>query len=102
VQHDIAEPQFLRDMLEIFRKEAARGEPKAGQLYATNMYWNERGELVVGEVEDPEHLDQRRADVGWPPFRDPGMPRDQPSIVGTSSGYTASGGDETRTVADHW
>jgi hypothetical protein len=26
VQHDIAEPQFLRDMLEIFRKEAARGE----------------------------------------------------------------------------
>ena len=48
------------------------------QLYATNMNSNERGELVVGEVEDPEHLDQRRADVGLPPFRDPGMPRDQP------------------------
>jgi len=29
VQHDIAEPQFLRDMLEIFRKEAARGERRA-------------------------------------------------------------------------
>ena len=93
VQHDIAEPQFLRDMLEIFRKEAARGELPAKwaaltedrirmyegrpQLYATNMNWNERGELVIGEVEDPERLDQRRAAVGLPPFRDPGTPPDQ-------------------------
>jgi hypothetical protein len=103
VQHDIAEPQFLRDMLEIFREEAARGELQAKwaaltedrirmyegrpQLYATNMNWNERGELVVGEVEDPEHLDQRRADVGLPPFRDPGMPRDQPSLKNPQEFY---------------
>jgi hypothetical protein len=93
VQHDIAEPQFLRDMLEIFRKEAARGELPAKwaaltedrirmyegrpQLYATNMNWNERGELVIGEVEVPERLNQRRAAVGLPPFRDPGTPPDQ-------------------------
>jgi hypothetical protein len=96
VQHDIAEPQFLRDMLELFRKEAARGELQAKwavltedrirmfegrpQLYATNMNWNEGGELVVGEVEDPEHLDQRRAAVGLPPFKDPGMASDQPPL----------------------
>jgi hypothetical protein len=29
VQHDIAEPQFLRDMLEIFHHEAAHGELEA-------------------------------------------------------------------------
>ena len=38
VQHDIAEPQFLRDMLEIFRKEAARGELSA--KWAATCVWN--------------------------------------------------------------
>jgi len=103
VQHDIAEPQFLRDMLEIFRKEAARGELPAKwaaltedrirmyegrpQLYATNMNWNERGELVIGEVDDPERLDQRRAAVGLPPFRDPGAPPDQPPLKNPQEFY---------------
>lgn len=58
VQHDIGEPEFLRSMLEVFKKEVARGEMNAKwaaltedrigmfegrpQLYATNMNWNER------------------------------------------------------------
>ena len=103
VQHDIGEPQFLRDMLDIFREEAARGELPAKwaaltedrirmyegrpQLYATNMNWNERGELVIGEVEDPERLNQRRAAVGLPPFRDPVIPSDQPPLKNPQEFY---------------
>jgi len=103
VQHDIGEPQFLRDMLDIFREEAARGELPAKwaaltedrirmyegrpQLYATNMNWNERGELVIGEVEDPERLNQRRAAVGLPPFRDPVIPSDQPPLKNPQQFY---------------
>jgi hypothetical protein len=96
VQHDIGEPEFMRSMLNVFRQEAARGElqPKwvaltedrirmfegRPQLYATNMNWNERGELDLGGVEDPDHLDERRASVGLAPFRDPGPPSDQPPL----------------------
>ena len=103
VQHDIGEPQFLRDMLDIFREEAARGELPAKwaaltedrirmyegrpQVYATNMNWNERGELVIGEVEDPERLNQRRAAVGLPPFRDPVIPSDQPPLKNPQEFY---------------
>lgn len=103
VQHDIAEPQFLRDMLEVFRQETARGELHAKwlaptedrirtfegrpQRYATNLNWNDRGELVIGEVEDPEHLDQRRAALGLPPFKDPGMPADQPPLKNPQEFY---------------
>jgi hypothetical protein len=96
VQHDIGEPEFMRSMLEVLKQEAARGELKAKwaaltedrirmfegrpQLYATNMNWNERGELDLGGVEDAEHLDERRASVGLPPFRDPGQHGDQPQF----------------------
>ena len=57
------------------------------QLYATNMNWNERGELVIGEVEDPERLNQRRAAVGLPPFRDPVIPSDQPPLKNPQEFY---------------
>ena len=57
------------------------------QLYATNMNWNERGKLVIGEIEDPERLDQRRAAVGLPPFRDPGMPPDEPPLKNPQEFY---------------
>jgi hypothetical protein len=103
VQHDIAEPQFLRDLLEVFRQEVARGELHAKcaaltddrirmfegrpQLYATNVNWDERGELGIGEVEDREHLDERRAAVGLPPFEDPGMSADQPPLKNPQEFY---------------
>jgi Family of unknown function (DUF6624) len=93
VQHDIGEPEFMRSMMAVFKREAARGELNAKwgaltedrirmfeerpQLYATNMNWNERGEMVVGAVEDPEHLDERRASVGLPPYHDPGPASDE-------------------------
>ncbi len=96
VQHDIAEPEFLRSMLPVLQQEAARGELRPQwaamtedrirmfqgrpQLDATNMNWNERGELDMGGIEDPEHLDERRASVGLPPFRNPGRPADEPPL----------------------
>ena len=96
VQHDIGEPEFMRSMLAVFNRETARGELKAKwsaltedrirmfegrpQLYATNMNWNERGEMEVGAVEDPEHLDERRASVGLPPYRDPGPAGVEPPL----------------------
>jgi hypothetical protein len=94
VQHAIGEPEFMRSMLGLLRKEADRGEIKLKwvalledrirmfegrpQLYATNLNWNQRGELDLGGVEDPERLDRRRASVGLPPFCDPGPPPDEP------------------------
>lgn len=39
------------------------------QVYATNADWDENGILRMSEVEDPETLNQRRADMNLPPLQ---------------------------------
>jgi hypothetical protein len=93
VQHSIGEADFMRAMLDLFRREAARGEIKPKwvamtedrvrifegrpQLYGTNFDWDAHGVFSTGPIENPEHLDERRAGVGLPPFEEHDPPREE-------------------------
>jgi hypothetical protein len=84
VQHSIGDPEFQRSSLELLKQAHARGEMSAigpakledrirmfegrGQLYGTQWDWNESGELAPCEIDDPEHVDERRASVGLDPL----------------------------------
>ena len=82
-QHSICTPELQRKFLTLLTDAAGRGDaPKKQlayledriranenrpQLYGTVLDWNERGELGC-DVEDPDNLDARRAQVGLPPY----------------------------------
>jgi hypothetical protein len=82
-QHAICSPQAQRQFLHALNAAVAEGQaPKRmaamltdrirfnehrPQLYGTVLGWNDAGELDC-EVEQPEQLDLRRAEVGLPPF----------------------------------
>ena len=84
-QHSICTPELQRKFLTSLKEAVARGDaPKKyaayledrirfnegrAQLYGTVLDWNERGELGC-EIEDPENLDARRAQVGLAPYRE--------------------------------
>jgi hypothetical protein len=87
VQHAIGDPPLLRNFLDHLNRLAGtvddrpteramledrvrvfEGRP---QLYGTQLDWDGDGRLDVAVgVEDPLHVDQRRAAVGLPPLQD--------------------------------
>jgi hypothetical protein len=83
-QHAICTPGLQRRFLRALEAAAGAGDAPAQQValltdrirfhegrpqvYGTVLDWDENGELGC-EVEDPEHVDARRAAVGLPPFR---------------------------------
>lgn len=83
-QHADHDPAFQRQGLELLREAVARGEAKPrdlayltdrvrvsegrGQVFGTQMRPDENGQPVPQPIEDPESIDERRADVGLEPF----------------------------------
>lgn len=85
LQHAIGEPALQRGMLPVIWEHARRGEVPLreaamledrvralegrAQRYGTQMDWGEHGELITWpEVEEPETVDERRAEVGLAPL----------------------------------
>lgn len=85
LQHAIGEPALQRGMLPVIWEHARRGElPRwqaamledrvrafeaRAQRYGTQLDWDEHGQLVTWpEVEEPETVDERRAEVGLRPL----------------------------------
>lgn len=84
LQHAIAQPDLMRSALPLLRRSAERDEadPAHGahledriaffenrpQRYGTQFDWDNDGELVPWPIEDPEAVDERRAEVGLPPL----------------------------------
>lgn len=82
-QHAICTPELQRRFLSVLAEAAGSGDAPQKQValltdrirfnegkpqvYGTVLDWNENGELGC-ELEDPEHVDERRAAVGLPPF----------------------------------
>jgi hypothetical protein len=99
LQHAIGEPALVRALLPLVEAAAAAGEAAPAhvahlvdrvrvlegrpQRYGTQIDWDPEGALcmvpMVG-VEDPEHVDTRRAAVGLPPlvWRRPPPPGEPP------------------------
>jgi hypothetical protein len=98
LQHAIGEPALMRGLFPLVRDAVARGEAEASELarlddrirvfegrpqrYGTQYDWNDDGTAMVPSVgiEDPEHVEARRREVGLPPMRwelppPPGEPR---------------------------
>jgi hypothetical protein len=85
LQHAIGEPALQRGMLPVIWEHARRGElpqwqaamledrvrafEARAQRYGTQMDWDEHGRLVTWpEVEEPQTVDERRAEVGLRPL----------------------------------
>lgn len=82
-QHAICTPELQRRFLYLLKEAAAAGEVPAKQvalltdrirfnegkpqIYGTVLDWDEDGDLCC-ELENPESVDERREDVGLPPF----------------------------------
>jgi hypothetical protein len=82
VQHAIGDPALQRRSLALLRDAAAAGEaPRLqvamledrirafegrGQLYGTQFDWDARGEMSPLPIEDVEHVDERRHQLGLP------------------------------------
>lgn len=87
LQHAIGEPDFQRSGLKALKAAAEAGEvPRwqvayledrvrffegRPQLYATQFDLGDDGGHVLYETEDIEHVDERRAAVGLPPYQPP-------------------------------
>lgn len=85
IQHSISLPDFQRECIIQMRLAAASDDyPKEllaytddcisffegrPQLYGTYFDWQD-GELKPATIEDPDHLDARRASVGLPPLHE--------------------------------
>ncbi|HUQ06606.1 MAG TPA: DUF6624 domain-containing protein [Kofleriaceae bacterium] len=98
VQHAIGEPAFQREMLGVLAAAAETGEVDPAEVamlddrirvfegrpqrYGTQYDWNDAADAMVpmGEVEEPDDVDARRAAVGLPPieWRKP-PPPDEPA-----------------------
>lgn len=98
LQHAIGEPELLRGMLPRLEAAAAAGEAEPAdvarlvdrirvfegrpQRYGTQVDWDPTGTVMVPMVgvEDPDHVDARRAAVGLPPiaWRQPPPPGEPP------------------------
>lgn len=84
LQHSIGDPPFLRGALPILWDSARRGDipmwhaayledrirmyEGRPQIYGSQFWPDENGEPQPYQIADPEHLDQRRAEVGLEPF----------------------------------
>ena len=69
------------------------------QVYGTVLDWDENGELSC-EVEDPEHVDSRRAAVGLPPFHE--ALRDHREEVAAEGGRPPADFKAYREAAARW
>lgn len=83
-QHADRDPAFQREALDLLTEAVARGEARPRELayltdrvrvnegreqvFGTQMRPDENGMPVPRPVEDPERLDERRAEVGLEPF----------------------------------
>lgn len=83
-QHAIGEPQFQRRCLAWLKEAAAKNEiplwqlaylqdrirlfEGKPQLYGTQYDWDESGEISPLPIEDPGHVDERRAALGLIPI----------------------------------
>ena len=90
-QHSIGDPPFQRSTLLFLEDAASRGDVPAWhaaylldrirmyegkpQIYGTQFMPNEQGDTAPWEIEEPEHVDERRAAIGLKPlseiFRQP-------------------------------
>jgi uncharacterized protein DUF6624 len=84
VQHAIGNPPLQRRALRLLQAAANEDEadPKHAamledrirmyegrkQLYGTQFNWNERGEMTLVPIDDPEHVDERRVALGFAPI----------------------------------
>jgi hypothetical protein len=80
VQHAIGEPEFQREMLVVLKAAAQRGEIPAyhpayledricmfegrPQIYGTQFMTDDEGLPALWTVDDPEHVNERRAVIG--------------------------------------
>ncbi len=80
VQHAIGDPSFQRSCLAAIEKSVADGEAPLAQfaflldrvryfegrpqIYGTQFDWNENGEMNPWQIEDLEHVDERRSRAG--------------------------------------
>jgi hypothetical protein len=80
IQHAIGDPPFQRACIPAIEKSVADGEAPQAQLaflvdrvryfegrpqiYGTQFDWDENGEMNPWQIEDPEHLDERRRRAG--------------------------------------
>lgn len=80
VQHAIGDPSFQRSCLAAIEQSVAGGEAPLAQLaflmdrvryfegrpqiYGTQFDWDENGEMNPWQIEDPEHVDERRQHAG--------------------------------------
>jgi hypothetical protein len=85
-QHAISSPEFqqrclthLERAVEIgdappahlaFLTDRIRFNQRVPQRYGTVFDWDEEGEISPWQIEEPETVDQRRAEVGLPPLAD--------------------------------
>jgi len=84
VQHADHDPAFQEECLRLMREggedvnppdvayleDRVRVNTGRKQLYGTQWYVNDAGESVPRPIEDPENLEQRRAEAGLEPFAD--------------------------------
>ena len=84
LQHSIGEPDFMRHGLELVRASATRGDTplvEVAQLedriatlegrpqrYGTQWDWDAEGLMSPLPLEEPERVDELRAEVGLPPL----------------------------------
>ena len=80
VQHAISDPSFQRSCLAAIEQSVADGEAPLAQLaflvdrvryfegrpqiYGTQFDWDENGEMNPWQIEDAEHVDERRSRAG--------------------------------------
>jgi len=76
VQHSISRPDFMRRMQRLVTEPLAaamlddriRSFEGRGQRFGTQFDWDEKGELNPLALDDPEGVDERRAQIGLPPL----------------------------------
>lgn len=82
LQHSIGDPVTMRRGLALLQatttaiapaqlamlEDRVRSMSGLSQRYGTQFDWNDRGELIPREIDDPDHVDERRQSVGLPPL----------------------------------
>lgn len=84
LQHAIGSPELQRRGLALMLDAIPEGQANAldaaylsdriavhegrAQTFGTQFDWDAQGQLSPAPVKDPQHLDERRADVGLPPM----------------------------------
>lgn len=84
VQHAIGHPDLQRRCLLLLKQAAATGESSPvqaalledrirafgvrRQLYGTQFDWDDNGQMSPLPIEDPDHVDERRRELGLPPL----------------------------------